>query len=138
VTEQAEWVEERDAAVLKRLRRKPQTFDELQELTGLEEYPLRETLYQMTVDGEADYDYDEQGWTLPRRRRKLTRKEAIGVLMDAADSWSNELAEWIIPAEDRDDTDEWEDNMSTTANRREQIARIEEAITLLAPKERHG
>jgi hypothetical protein len=136
MTEQAEWEEERDAAVLKRLRRKPQTFDELQELTGLESYPLRETLYQMTVDGEADYDYDEQGWTLPRRRRKLTRREAIGVLMDAADSWSDELLEYIIPAEDRDDTDEWEDNMSTTANRREQVARIEEAIALLSPKEK--
>lgn len=136
MSEQAEWEEERDAAVQKRLRRKPQTFAELQELTGLEGYPLRETLYQLTVDGEADYDYDEQGWTLPRRRRKLTRKEAIGVLMEAADSWSNELAEWIIPAEDRDDTDEWEDNMSTTANRKEQIARIEEAIALLTQKEK--
>ena len=131
-----DWEAERDAAVLKRLKRKPQTFDELQELTGLEHYPLRESLYRLTVDGAADYDYDSQGWTLPRRRRKLTRREAIGVLMDAADSWSNELAEYIIPAEDRDDTDEWEDNMSTTANRKEQIARIEEAIDLLTPKKK--
>jgi hypothetical protein len=134
--EQDAWEAERDAAILKRLKRKPQTFDELLEATGATALALRESLYRMTVDGEADYDYDEQGWTLPRRRRKLTRKEAVAVLVEAADSWSSELAEWIIPAEDRDDTDEWEDNMSTTANRKEQIARIEEAISLLTPKEK--
>lgn len=124
-----------DAAILKALKRKPQTFEELAERLDLDRELLRECLYRLTVDGEADYEYNE-GWTLPRRRRKLTRKEAIGVLMEAADSWSDELAEWIIPADDRDDTDEWEDNMSTTANRKEQIARIEEAIALLTPKEK--
>lgn len=131
-----DWEAERDAAILKRLKRKPATFDELQELTGLEAYPLRESLYRLTVDGDACYDYDEQGWRLPPRRRKLTRKEAIGILMAAADSWADELSEYIIPADDRDDTDEWEDNMSTTANRKEQVARIEEAIALLTPKEK--
>jgi hypothetical protein len=130
------WEEERDAAILKRLKRKPATFEELQELTGLDALPLRESLYRLTVGGDADYDYDAQGWTLPARRRKLTRREAVIVLIDAADSWSSELAEYIIPADDRDDTDEWEDNMSTTANRKEQIARIEEAIDLLTPKEK--
>lgn len=124
-----------DAAVLKGLKRKPQTFEELTERLDLEPGLLRESLYRMTVNGEADYEYNE-GWTLPRRRRKLTRKEAIAVLMDAANSWSDELAEWIIPADDRDDTDEWEDNMDTTANRKGQIARIEEAIGLLTPKEK--
>lgn len=124
-----------DAAVLKGLKRKPQTFDELQERLDLEPGLLRECLYRMTVEGEADYEYNE-GWTLPRRRRKLTRRDAVGVLMEAANSWSDELAEWIIPADDRDDTDEWEDNMSTTANRKDQIARIEEAIDLLTPKKK--
>jgi hypothetical protein len=134
---EAEVEEAMDAAVLKVLKRKPATFEELQERLGDLDYSLvRECLYRLTVNGEADYDYDAQGWTLPRRRRKLTRKEAIAVLMDAANSWSDELAEWIIPADDRDDTDEWEDNMSTTANRKDQIARIEEAIGLLTPKEK--
>lgn len=127
--------DELDDLVLKHLKRKPQSFDEL--LPHLEDRELlRETLYRLTVDRNADFDYDEQGWTLPKRRRKLTRAEAIATLQEAADSWANELAEWIIPAEDRDDTDEWEDNMSTTANRKEQIDRIYEAIELLSPKKK--
>ena len=134
------WEEERDAAVLKRLKRTPATFEELQQLTGLEEDPLRESLYRLTVDGDACYEYDDrgypQGWTLPPRRRKLTHKEAVSVLMEAADSWASELGEWIIPADDEDDTDDWKDNMSTTANRKEQVDRIYEAIELLKPKEK--
>ncbi|MGZ4659677.1 MAG: hypothetical protein ACXVYB_00190 [Arthrobacter sp.] len=140
MTEQAEWEKERAAAVLKHLKRTPQDFEKLRLLTGLTRDALRESLYQLTVDGDADYEYNERGWPLgwrlPPRRRKLTRKEAIGVLMEAADSWSSELAEWIIPADDEDDGDDWENNMSTTANRREQMARIEEAIDLLKPKEK--
>lgn len=134
------WEEERDAAVLKRLKRKPATFDELQELTGLEAEPLRESLYRLTVDGDACYEYSERGyplgWTLPPRRRKLTRKAAIGVLSEAADSWASELSEYIIPADDDEDSEDWENNMSTTANRKEQVDRICEAIALLTPKEK--
>lgn len=125
--------DELDDIVLKQLKRKPQSFDELRKHLEDPEL-LRETLYRLTVDRNADYDYDGQGWTLPKRRRKLTRKDATAVLMEAANSWADELSEWIIPADDRDDTEEWEDNMSTTANRKEQIARIEEAIGLLTPK----
>lgn len=125
-----------DAAVLKGLKRKPATFDELQERLDLDPGLLRESLYRLTVDGDAAYDYEAQGWHLPLSSRKMTRKEAVAVLMDAADSWANELTEYIIPAEDRDDTDEWEDNMSTTANRKEQVDRIYEAIKLLGPKEK--
>jgi DNA-binding Lrp family transcriptional regulator len=138
VTEEATyWEQRRDAAVLAWLRdKKPLPFDELQELTGLKEEPLRESLYRLTVDGDACYDYQE-GWKLPPKRRKLTRAEAITVLVDAAENWSNELLEYIIPAEDDPDDDlSWESNMETTANRRDQVARIEEAIDLLTPKKK--
>ena len=129
-TEQEDWEAERDAAVLKRLKRAPQGFEEIQELTGLEDRPLRESLYRLTTSGAADFDYKAWGWTLPKRRRKLTRTEAIGVLMEAAESWANELTEYIIPADDVVESSDWEDNMSTTANRQEQVDRIEEAVKL--------
>lgn len=66
----------------------------------------------------------EEGVTLP-----LTEDEALKVLTVAAESWASELTEYIIPADE--DTDP-----ETTANRREQVDRIHEAIKLLTPKEK--
>jgi predicted ArsR family transcriptional regulator len=125
-----------DAAVLKGIKRVPQTFEQLQARLDMEPQALRASLYRLTTEGAAHYVYDASAWTLPKRRRKLTRKQAIGVLMEAAENWANELSEYIIPADDRDDTYEWEDNMSTTANRKEHVARIDEAVKLLTPKEK--
>ena len=127
--------EEVDAKVLKRLKRKPIGYDELREQMGIDESTLRYSLYRMaTEDGTVEFDYDTQGWMLKPRTRKLTRGEALQVLMDAADMWANELTEYIIPAEDRVDSCEWEDNASTTANRQEQVERIYEAVQLLSKK----
>jgi hypothetical protein len=128
-----DWEQERDAAVLKRIKRAPQSFEQLQEVTGLEFHPLRESLYRLTTSGAAHYVYSASAWTLPKRRRKLTRKQAIGVLAEAAESWANELTEYIIPADDVVESDDWEDNMSTTANRQEQVDRIEQAVKLFFP-----
>ena len=58
----------------------------------------------------------------------MTKDEAIMVLSTAAESWSSELGEWIIPA-DEDRTDE--DAVETTANRRKQQDDIDEAIKVL-------
>lgn len=132
-TEQESWEAERDAAILKRIKRAPQTFEQLQKLTGATALALRESLYRLTTEGSVHYVYEARAWQLPRRERKLTRKQAIGVLMEAAELWANELNEYIIPADDRDDTDDWEDNMSTTANRKAQVDRINEAIKLFYP-----
>lgn len=127
--------EEVDAKVLKRLKRQPVDFDELAEQTGLDDATLRYSLYRMaTEDFTAEFDYDSQGWMLKPRRRKLTRGEALQTLMDAADMWANELTEYIIPAEDMVDSSEWEENASATANRRENVDRIYEAIQLLSKK----
>lgn len=128
--------EQVDAAVLKRLHRKPIDFYELLGQMGIEdESILRYSLYRLaTEDGTAEFDYDSQGWMLKPRRRKLTRGEALQVLMDAADMWANELTEYIIPAEDSVDTCYWEDNASTTANRKEDVDRIYEAVELLSKK----
>ena len=48
--------------------------------------------------------------------------------------WANELTEYIIPAEDMVDSCEWEENADATANRRENVDRIYEAIELLSKK----
>jgi len=125
--------EEVDAKVLKHLKRKAVGFEELlRHIPGMDESTLRYSLYRLSTErGLAEFHYNEQGWRLKPRRRKLTRGEALQVLMDAADSWANELGEYIIPADDRVDSYEWEDNASTTANRQEQVERIYEAIKLL-------
>ena len=128
--------EEVDAAVLKRLHRKPIRFYDLIEQMGIDdESVLRYSLYRMaTEDGTVEFDYESQGWMLKPRQRKLTRGEALQVLMDAADMWANELTEYIIPAEDMVDSCEWEENADATANRRENVDRIYEAIELLSKK----
>lgn len=136
--EAQDWEDARDAAVLSRLKRKPQTFEELQLETGLYVPPLRESLYRLTTSGAADYDYDREGWTLPVRRRRMTKADAISVLMDAGQNWANELTEYIIPADDRYDTEEWVENMSTTASRKATVDEIHEAIKLLIPKKREA
>lgn len=59
----------------------------------------------------------------------MTEDEAVTVLSTAAQSWSDELGEYIIPA-DEDRTDE--DGIETTANRRKQQDDIEEAIKVLS------
>lgn len=134
-TEEQEYEQMVDAAVLKRLHRTPIDFDELVEITGMVEDALRRSLYRLsTEEGLVEYDYDAQGWRLKPRRRKLNRSEAMQVLMDAADSWANELTEYIIPADDVVDSSQWEENASTTANRKEQVDRIYEAIKLLSKK----
>lgn len=129
--------EEVDARVLKRLHRKPIGFDELADQMDIDRDILRYSLYRLaTEDGTAEFDYDSQGWMLKPRQRKLTRGEALQVLMDAADMWANELTEYIIPAEDMVDSCDWEDNASTTANRKDNVDRIYEAIGLLSTKKK--
>lgn len=63
----------------------------------------------------------------------MTETEALNVLMVAAESWASELTEYIIPAD--------EDNPAeadTTANRREQVDQINEAIKLLTPNQKES
>ena len=129
--------EEVDAKVLKRLKRESIGYDDLCEQMGIGEATLRYSLYRLSTEaGLAEFDYDSQGWRLKPRRRKLTRTEALGVLMEAAESWANELGEYIIPADDVVDTSEWEDNASTTANRKEQVDHIYEAIKMFTKEKK--
>lgn len=123
---------ELEAKVRKRLKRTPIPFHVLQEKLDMDAAVLRSLLMRLGEDGVAEINYG-QGWQLKPRPRKLTRKEALGVLMQAADSWANELTEYIIPAEENSDE---EDEMESVLARKEQVDRIYEAIELLTPKEK--
>lgn len=59
----------------------------------------------------------------------MTRDQALDVVTTAADSWSRELTDYIIP-----DTENSEDpgEIETTENRRKQVDDIDEAIQVLS------
>lgn len=60
----------------------------------------------------------------------MTQDEAVDILITAAESWSNELGEYIIPA---DEDSEDPDAIETTENRRKQQDDIDEAVKVLSP-----
>lgn len=124
--------DELEAKILKRLKRDPIPFHVLQEKLDMDPAVLRALLMKLGEQGLAEINYG-QGWQRKPRPRKLTRKEALGVLMEAAGYWANELTEYIIPAEE--DSDD-EDEMESVLHRKEQVDRIYEAIELLTPKEK--
>lgn len=137
MTEARELTEdELDLMVLKKLKRDPIPFVVLTERLHLDGDVLSSSLKRLAEAGRAEICYG-RGWQLKPRQRKLTRKEALGVVLDAAANWANEMTEYIIPADapsDYEDADEDNDKWTTTANRNEQVARIDEAVKLLSPK----
>lgn len=130
--------DELDLMVLKRLRRDPIPFIVLTGRLRLDSDVLSSSLRRLLEAGRAEICYG-RGWRLPPRSRKMTRKEALGVVLDAAANWANEMTEYIIPADapsDYEDADEDSDKWTTTANRNAEVARIDEAVKLLSTKKK--
>jgi predicted transcriptional regulator len=123
--------EEIDARMLKALKRDPIPAVTLSNKVKLDPGTMRESLLRLHEEGLAEIEYGF-GWKRKAPRPRMTKKEALAVVLDAAESWANELQEYIIPA-DEDSNDE--DDISTTLNRKQQVDDIHQAIKLLSPKE---
>jgi hypothetical protein len=116
-----------DVEVLKKLRRDPIPFDVLLEKLDTDPDLLRESLMRLGEAGLAEID-PGFGWKRRAPRPRMTKKMALGVVLDAADSWARELMDYIIPADEDSDS---EDDLSTALSRKDQVDDIYKAIKLL-------
>ena len=123
---------ELEAKVFRRLKRDPIPFEILQEKLDMDPDVLRALLMRLNEDGLAEINYGF-GWQRKPKPRKMTKVQALGIVMTAAENWANELTEYIIPA-DEDSSEE--EAMVSTQTRKQTVIDIYKAVELLTAKEK--
>ena len=123
---------ELEAKIYRRLKRSPIPFEVLQEKLDLDASVLRALLMKLGEDGLAEIN-PGFGWQRKPKPKRLTKAQALGIVLEAAASWANELGEYIIPADAESDE---EDAMASALGGTDNMNAIYEAVKLLTPKEK--